>query len=100
MLRTLTVTYMMENQSVFNSICDNVAEHISDSEMVSLGVWGTEVEILELATMLDMTIYAYSKCGDTNKWIPYRLLLECGEDSHQEGILISNLSHHFEPAVL
>ena len=99
-LRTLTVSYMLENPQVFDSICDNVSQYIVESRMASLGVWGTEIEIFALATMLHSTVYVFSNCGMTTKWLPYRPLLECAKDSHTDDIFISNLSHHFEPAVL
>ena len=99
-LRVLTVSYMLEHPEVFNSICDNVTQYIKQSRMASLGVWGTEIEIFALATMLDATVFVYSDCGMTSKWLPYRPLLESPNESHRDDVFIINLSHHFEPAAL
>ncbi len=98
-LRVLTVSYMLEHPQVFDAMCEDVSQYVVDSRMENLGVWGTEIEIFALATMLHSTVYVFSNFGKTSKWLPYKPLLECPKDSHNDDIFISNLSHHFEPAV-
>lgn len=100
LLRKITVSYIESNIDMFNAICPNVTDHLKSSNMATDGVWGTEVEIFALATLLGNTVYVYSSCGLVNKWVPYAPLRQ-GIDNHcHEIILLKNLSAHFEPAVL
>lgn len=98
LLRATTVSFMMANASLFENVCSSVEEHISTSKMAQLGNWGTEVEIFAMATILNCRIYVYSKCGNDNQWLEYKPLKTDTEDIHtDEVVMISNLSHHFEP---
>ena len=43
--------------------------------MGSSGVWGTEVEVLAFASMVNTTVYVYGPVGqNVYKWMPYRPL--------------------------
>lgn len=100
LLRAITVSFILENVSLFQSVCSSVVEHINTSKMAHLGTWGTEVEIFAMATILNSRIYVYSKYGNDNKWLVYKPLKTDMKDIHaDEVIMISNLSHHFEPAI-
>lgn len=65
--------------------------------MFKNGVWGTEVEIFAMATILNTSICVYSKYGNAYRWLEYKPLDSCSEDNSRECIMISNVSHHFEP---
>ena len=65
-------------------MCPNIAQHIHASKMLSLGVWGTEGEIFAMATILNATIYVYSKCGEENTWLPYKSLKSGDSDKNGE----------------
>ena len=82
-------------------VCPDIVRHINVSKMASLGVWGTEVEIFALATILNTTVFVFSKCGETTKWLPYEPLKKDVVSAHDhECILLNNLHEHFEPANL
>ena len=82
-------------------VCPDIVRHINVSKMASLGVWGTEVEIFALATILNTTVFVFSKCGETTKWLPYEpLKKDVGSAHDHECILLNNLHEHFEPANL
>ena len=59
--RTMTVSYIMDNLTTMRQVSPNIAEHLHTSNMISLGTWGTEVEIFALATILNATVYVYSQ---------------------------------------
>ena len=78
LLRTMTVSYMLNNLDTMRCVCPSIAEHVNTSNMTTLGTWGAEVEIFTLATILNATVYVCIQCGETQKWLPYRLLLSGG----------------------
>ena len=66
------------------------------SRMQNLGTWATELEVIATASLLNMIIYIYAKCGETFKWFkhsPQKINLGLHQD---EGIYITNLNKHFE----
>ena len=71
LLRTMTVSYIMDNLTTMRQVSPNIAEHLHTSNMISLGTWGTEIEIFALATILNATVYVYSQLGNSQKWLPY-----------------------------
>ena len=91
-LRTMTVSYILNNLDTMRCVCPNIVEHVNTSNMATLETWGTEVEIIALATILNATVFVFSQCGQTQKWLPYNPLLS-GDDTHSvEVIMIQNLS--------
>ena len=52
-------------------------------------------------TILNTTVFVFSKCGETTKWLPYEpLKKDVGSAHDHECILLNNLHEHFEPANL
>ena len=97
----MTVSYIMDNITTMRQVSPNIAEHLHTSNMISLGTWGTEVEIFALATILNATVYMYSQLGNSQKWLPCGPLIKSGKSIHSdESIFIQNLNHHYEPAML
>jgi len=99
-LRAIIVSFILDNGSLLQSVCTNVEEHINTSKMANHGTWGTEIEIFAMATILNCRIYVYSKHGKDNNWLEYKRLKTDMKDIHaDEVIMISNMSHHYEPAI-
>ena len=99
-LRAMIVSFILDNGSLFHSVCSSVVEHINTSKMAHLGTWGTEIEIFAMATILNSRIYVYSKCGEAKKWLEYKPLNTDVKGIHAyEVLMIRNLSNHFEPAI-
>ena len=99
-LRTLTISYMLENKDLFAGVCQDIPRHILESKMASLGTWGTEVEIFAMASLLNTTFYIYGCHGHTDCWIPYKPLTKEGTEHKNEMVLLKNQHQHFEPAII
>ena len=104
LVRKATVEYMTSNTSVFSNVAA-CKDYPSTSSMDSSGVWGTEVEVLAFASMVNTTVYVYGPVGqNVYKWMPYRPL-----DGIQPNvqvlapaagcIYLSNIDCHFQPVL-
>ena len=66
LIRAMVVSYISNNVEQFASICKDAEQYLFTSDMRSLGVWGTEVEILTMATILEIVVYIFTNCGSLN----------------------------------
>ena len=88
-------------ESVIHNSIPDVVEHITSYQMAELGTWGTEVELAAMATILNCTIFVFSKYGSQTLWLKYKPLKTNTTEVHSdEVIMINNASGvHFEPAI-
>ena len=104
-IREHIVTFMLDNvllmESVIHNSIPDVVEHITSHQMAELGKWGTEVELAAMATILNCTIFVFSKYGNQTLWLKYKPLKTNTTEVHSdEVIMINNASGvHFEPAI-
>ena len=108
------MSYILNNLDNMRRVCPNIAQYVNTSNMATIGISGTEVEILALATILSATLYVFSQCRQTQKWLPYRALYKfcilllllyrplLSGDFPKSGevIIMQNLNHHHDPALL
>ena len=76
---------------------DSIAEYIQDTHMNMNGAWGTDVEILTLAHLLQTNIYVFDT--SYNWWqlfSPYHLDHSLPVDSSAKSMYIVHFSQHFE----
>ena len=76
---------------------DSIAEYIQDIHMDRDGAWGTDVEILTLAHLLQTNIYVFDTSSDS--WLlysPYHLDHTLPVDSSAKSMYIVHFPQHFE----
>ena len=106
-LRTMTTTYMQHMAGILSCYLDaheTMDEYLARTDIHSLSVWATEVEIFAASNMLQTPILVFYKSGltCTYKWLLFSPH-HC-EDSgivgtihSNESIYLVNISNHYEP---
>ena len=74
-LRTMTTTYMQHNAGILSCYLDayeTMDEYLARTDMHSLSVWATEIEIFAASSnMLQTPILVFCKSGLTYKWLQF-----------------------------
>ena len=76
---------------------NSIAEYVQDTHMDMDGAWGTEVETLTLAHLLQTNIYMFDTISD--RWLlfsPYHLDHTLPVDSSTKSMYIVHFPEHFE----
>ena len=91
-IRKSVVEHCLENTNTFNSFTDtSVHEHAST--MSENGTWGTSLEILAAAHLLETDIYTFLN----GKWFRYSSKQIDSENVvNNKAIYLKNLNHHYE----
>lgn len=96
-LRKLAVEKMYSMGSKFTRITgENATDYIKRTKMNELGVWGTEVEIYALSTLLKTCIFVFLSNENNNSWIPHYPRLDPGDLCESECIYLRNKHYHFD----
>ena len=100
-IREFIAFFMFTNQQLFSSLTGGSAlKYLTDSGMLQTGVWGTELEIVAFATILNCRVYVFSKHGASSQWVPYDAMSgKYGIENEGECVLLSHISQHFEPVL-
>lgn len=94
---------MHENHEAFTGyIGMDIETYLNSSGMESVRTWGTDVEILCPATVLQIAIYVYTVTGGSRSWIPHKpYFTSSSTDSNvmSQAAYLSNMCAHYERAV-
>ena len=71
----------------------------AQTNMHILSVWATEVEIFAAANMLGTSIFVFTKCGQTYKWLKFKNSSSADNSSSvhsKKAIYLTNISNQYE----
>ena len=99
-IRNLVCNFIEDNDERFYQVT-NVKNYIKEKAMRKLGVWGTEVEIFAVATILNTDMYIFTQEAKDRepRWLRYAPIQDINTQlaPSKNAIFISNLHHHFQP---
>ena len=95
------VVAMMKDSSHHNAFSSYVGrpcvDYLNMSAMIKDGTWATDTEIVATATLLQTSIYIYSKYGSESKWLRYQPLFPLDNcKKYEENIYLLNTNDHFK----
>ena len=101
LVRKSICDYLEEFALAFYGVSGNFT-HVKTRKMRAKRVWGTDVEIIAMATMLNTPVYIYSQISRSKQaWLKYSPVhsIPPRYSLSRRSIFLCNLHHHFEPVL-
>ena len=100
-LRQLLWDYMLQHKQRIDTI-STTSDHVNTSKMQTLGKWGTEIELIAFASMIDTDIVVLGPYNETEyRWLTYQpdknLPPKVQYAKTNQKIFLTNINFHFEP---